>query len=34
MIENSSGILARRGWTKEHVNEEVYFVPKERVATI
>ncbi len=34
MIENSSGILARRGWTKEHVKEEVYFVPKERVATI
>jgi len=34
MIENGSGILARRGWTKEHIKEEVYFVPKERVATI
>ena len=34
MIENGSGILARRGWTKEHIKEEIYFVPKERVATI
>ena len=34
MIENSSGILARRGWAKEHVKQEIYFVPKERVATI
>lgn len=34
MIETGSGILARRGWTKEHIKEEVYFVPKERVATI
>jgi len=34
MIENSSGILARRGWAKEHIKQEIYFVPKERVATI
>jgi ferredoxin/flavodoxin---NADP+ reductase len=34
MIENGSGILARAGWAKEHVKQEVYFVPKERVATI
>jgi ferredoxin/flavodoxin---NADP+ reductase len=33
MIENSSGILARRGWAKEHVKQEIYFVPKERVVT-
>lgn len=33
MIENSSGILARRGWAKEHVKQEVYFVPKERAAS-
>jgi|SRR5689334_10753499 ferredoxin/flavodoxin---NADP+ reductase len=34
MIENGAGILTRRGWTKEHIKEEIYFVPKERVATI
>ena len=34
MIENGGGILARRGWAKEHIKEEIYFVPKERVATI
>jgi ferredoxin/flavodoxin---NADP+ reductase len=34
MIENSMGILARRGWAKEHVKEEIYFVPKEHVAAI
>ena len=34
MIENSAGILTRRGWAKEHIKEEIYFVPKERVATI
>src|SRR5579863_687815 len=32
MIENSMGILERRGWAKEHVKEEIYFVPKEHVA--
>jgi ferredoxin/flavodoxin---NADP+ reductase len=34
MIENGAGILARRGWTKEHLKEEIYFVPKERAVTI
>ena len=34
MIENSGGILARRGWTKENIKEEIYFVPKERSVTI
>jgi len=34
MIENTSGILARRGWAKEHVKAEIYFVPKERVVTV
>lgn len=34
MIENSRGILARRGWAREQIKAEVYFVPKERVATI
>lgn len=33
MIENSNGILTRRGWAKEHVKQEIYFVPKERVVT-
>lgn len=28
MIENSKGILGRRGFTKEFVREEVYWVPK------
>jgi ferredoxin--NADP+ reductase len=31
MIENSSGILSRRGWQKEQIKSEVYFVPKEHV---
>ena len=31
MIENGNGILARRGWAKEHIKQEIYFVPKERV---
>jgi ferredoxin/flavodoxin---NADP+ reductase len=34
MIENSGGILARRGWPKENIKEEIYFVPKERAVTI
>ena len=34
MIENSKGILTRAGWVKEQIKEEVYFVPKERVAAI
>lgn len=34
MIENSHGILARRGWAKEHIKEEIYFVPKEHATTI
>ena len=33
MIENGNGILARRGWAKEHIKQEIYFVPKERVVT-
>jgi len=27
MIENGKGILRRRGWTKETMKEEVYFIP-------
>ena len=27
MIENGKGILARRGWKKETMKEEVYFIP-------
>ena len=27
MIENGKGILARRGWKKEMMKEEVYFIP-------
>ena len=27
MIENRKGILKRRGWEKEAVKEEVYFIP-------
>ncbi len=27
MIENGKGILQRRGWTKEAMKEEVYFIP-------
>ena len=34
MIENSSGILARRGWAKENIKEEIYFVPKEHATAI
>ncbi len=34
MIENGKGILTRAGWVKEQIKEEVYFVPKERVAAI
>jgi ferredoxin/flavodoxin---NADP+ reductase len=32
MIENGSGILARSGWPKQRIKQEVYFVPKEPVA--
>jgi ferredoxin--NADP+ reductase len=28
MIENAKGILARRGFPKEFIREEVYWVPK------
>jgi len=31
MIEQSHHILARRGWAKQSIKEEVYFVPKEHV---
>ena len=31
MIENSHGILLRSGWAKQHIKEEIYFVPKVRV---
>jgi ferredoxin/flavodoxin---NADP+ reductase len=34
MIENGHGILARRGWAKEHIKEEIYFVPKEQATAI
>ncbi|PYU31806.1 MAG: ferredoxin--NADP reductase [Acidobacteria bacterium] len=34
MIDNSSGILVRRGWAKEHIKEEIYFVPKEHATAI
>jgi ferredoxin/flavodoxin---NADP+ reductase len=34
MIEQSHGILTRRGWAKEHIKQEVYFVPKERATAI
>lgn len=34
MIENSHGILARRGWAKEHIKEEIYFIPKEHATAI
>ena len=32
MIENAKGILKRRGFPKETVKEEVYWVPKKEVA--
>jgi hypothetical protein len=28
MIENSKGILLRRGFAKESIRQEVYWVPK------
>jgi ferredoxin/flavodoxin---NADP+ reductase len=34
MIDNSGGILARRGWAKEHIKEEIYFVPKEHATAM
>jgi ferredoxin/flavodoxin---NADP+ reductase len=34
MIENGSGILARGGWSKEHIKEEIYFVPKEHTTAV
>jgi hypothetical protein len=27
MIENGKGILRRRGWQKDQMKEEVYFIP-------
>jgi len=27
MIENGKGILKRRGWQKDGMQEEVYFIP-------
>jgi len=30
MIDNASGILVRRGWRKEDVRQEVYFIPKRK----
>lgn len=32
MIENGKGILARRGWPKEAMKEEVYFIPAKEPA--
>jgi ferredoxin/flavodoxin---NADP+ reductase len=28
MVENGKGILRRRGWTKQAIREEIYFLPK------
>jgi ferredoxin--NADP+ reductase len=33
MVENAQGILKRRGWTKDKVKEEVYFIPGREVVT-
>jgi ferredoxin--NADP+ reductase len=33
MIENGKGILMRRGWKKESMQEELYFVPKKAGAS-
>jgi ferredoxin/flavodoxin---NADP+ reductase len=30
MIENAKGILARRGFAKEYIREEIYWVPKKK----
>ncbi|MGB6198393.1 MAG: hypothetical protein WBF35_02475, partial [Candidatus Acidiferrales bacterium] len=32
MIENSKGILRRRGWLKTQMKEEVYFIPGRETA--
>jgi hypothetical protein len=32
MIENGKGILQRRGWKKETMKEEVYFIPAKDTA--
>lgn len=34
MIENGRGILARRGWPKQRIKEEIYFIPKEQTTAI
>lgn len=34
MIENGSSILTRGGWAKEHIKEEIYFVPKEHATAM
>jgi hypothetical protein len=30
MIENSKGILKRRGFAKESIREEVYWIPEKK----
>lgn len=32
MVENGRGILQRRGWKKEAVSEEIYFIPAQEAA--
>jgi hypothetical protein len=32
MIENTKGILKRRGWEKEAVKEEAFFIPGKELA--
>ena len=35
MVQNASGILVRRGWRKESIRHELYFIPKpQSVATV
>ena len=31
MVEHGKAILRRRGWTKDAIKEEIYFVPKKAV---
>jgi hypothetical protein len=31
MIENAKGVLRRRGFAKEFIREEIYWVPKKEV---
>ncbi len=33
MIENGKGILKRRGWQKDAMKEEVYFIPGKEAST-